>query len=191
MFINLPGSQHAMPKTDSFYLRAEVDIASTAAWDTTEIPIGAFVDALGEVVLRIHEVRVKYQTTGTNGPPVPVGTAAASSYISYTLTTQEPGATDIVTLDDKSLIASGQLQIAYGQGGPFDNNNNFLVINSHSDVTPEDWDDDGYLVGVDQLYLNGWQDAEMGTGNTVSIVMRCTSEKLTKGAAMALALSQQ
>jgi len=44
---------------------------------------------------------------------------------------------------------------------------------------------------VDTLYLSVYMDPQLGPDdNRVSIVMECQSEKLTKAAAMALALSQ-
>lgn len=181
----------ARAKTDSFFIRQELDITGTAAWVNAEVPLGSFVDALGETVLRIHEVRVKYQTTNSNGPPSPVMTNPGSGYISYALTTQPYDSNDTPTLDNRSIISSGSLVYFVGNGGVSATGNNYVSINDVTDVSPEDWGDDGYLVGVDAIYLNGLQDPEMGTGNTISIVMRCTSEKLTKGAAMSLALSQQ
>jgi len=181
----------ARTKTDSFFIRQELEIGGVGAWENVEVPLGSFVDALGEVVLRIHEVRVKYQTTSSNGPPSPVMTNPGSGYIAYGLTTQPYDSNDTPTLDNRAVIASGQLVYFIGNGGVTATGNNYVSINDVTDVSPEDWGDDGYLVGVDAIYLNGFQDAEMGTGNTISICMRCTSEKLTKGAAMSLALSQQ
>ena len=56
---------------------------------------------------------------------------------------------------------------------------------------PQDWTN-GYLVGVEAIYLGALADANWATTNlTVNIVMECTVETLSQSAAMALALSQQ
>jgi len=182
-----------MPKkTDSFFIRATETTKTDDAWTTQEIDLGAFVDALGKSVLRILNIRVRYQDASTNGPPVPGGLAGGgSAYINYTLTTQAPeSTTSIVDLTDRSIIASGTHQITTN-GAPGAAGTNYMTITEVTDVAPQDWTN-GYLVGVETLYLNVWQDAQMGTDdNRVSIVLECVSETLSEKAAMALALSQQ
>ena len=186
----------AKRKTDSFFIRSTAATTADAQWTTEEIDLGSFVDALGEHVLRIWNLTVKYQDNGTNGPPVPgnMGTQGGSSYISYVLTTQPLASnTAILDLSDKSIVASGQW--SWVGNGPEPNTitglaTNYVVVTDTTDVAPQDWNN-GYLIGVDTLYLSIYQDAEMGPDeNRVSIVMECQSEKLTKAAAMALALSQ-
>jgi len=67
---------------------------------------------------------------------------------------------------------------------------NWTSITDTTDIAPQDWER-GYLIGVDTLYLSVYMDPQLGPDdNRVSIVMECQSEKLTKAAAMALALSQ-
>jgi len=178
-----------MAKTDSFFIRGRSLTAGDAAWFTQEVDLGAFVDALGEKVLRILNIAVKYRDVGTNGPPVPGGTGSA--YLQYALTTQPlDNDTMIVDLLDRSLVASGTLQITLnGPAGAA--GTNYMTITTETDVAPQQWTN-GYLVGVDTLYFNVFQDAQMGPDeNAVSFVAECVSEKLTKGGAMALALSQQ
>jgi len=175
----------------SFFIRATQTTTTDNAWENAEIDLGAFVDALGKTVLRIHNIAVRYQTAGTNGPPVPDNIASGgTAYIQYALTTQALSAGDTPDLSDKSLIASGAYQVAtngVAGAGP----TNYMVISQASDVAPQNWSK-GYLVGVETLYLNSFQDTEMGAGeNTVSIVLECTSERLTQSGAMSLALSQQ
>ena len=51
-----------MAKTDSFFIRVEALIAS--AFDQTSVDLGAYVDALGKSVLRIHNIEVQYVIGG-------------------------------------------------------------------------------------------------------------------------------
>jgi len=177
--------------TASFFIRATQTTTTDNAWENAEIDLGAFVDALGKTVLRIHNIAVRYQTAGSNGPPVPDNIAGGgTAYIQYALTTQALAAADTPDLSDKALIASGSYQVATNgaAGVPA---TNYMVVTDANDIAPQDWSK-GYLVGVETLYLNSYQDTQMGAGeNTVSIVLECTSEKLTQSGAMSLALSQQ
>ena len=66
---------------------------------------------------------------------------------------------------------------------------NFEVFNVE-DVGPQKWEE-GYLVGVESIYLGTAADQAADNDYHVSIVLECTSERLSKGAAMSLALSQQ
>lgn len=180
-----------MPPKDSFFIRAEQTTTADGAWENNPIDLGAFVDALGQTVLRIHNIQVRYQTAATNGPPVPDNIAGGgSAYLQYALTTEALATGDVLTLNDKSVIASGSYEVA-SNGAAGAAATDYYTINNEHDLTPQEWTN-GYLIGVETIYLNSYQDAQMGAGeNTVSIVLECTSEKLTKSAAMALALSQQ
>ena len=163
----------AKKKTDSFFIRAAQPTTTDAQWATEEIDLGAFVDALGKTVLRIHNISVKYQDDGTNGPPIPGNLPApgGSAYLSYMLNTQPPDSnTAIVDLTDRSLIASGSLQVTTN-GPPAAAGTNFMTITDVSDLAPQDWTN-GYLVGVETLYLSVWQDAQMGPDeNRVSMCL--------------------
>jgi hypothetical protein len=55
---------------------------------------------------------------------------------------------------------------------------------------PQHWTN-GYLVGVEQIYLLGAASTGFGDDVFVSVVLECTVETMTSNAAMALALSQQ
>ena len=59
------------------------------------------------------------------------------------------------------------------------------------DVAPQHWKN-GYLVGVDSLFLGIDANGTATSGNIiVSVVMECTLETATQATATALALSQQ
>lgn len=162
-------------KSDSFFVRASVTTNGTT-YAQSAIDMGAYVDALGKSVVRLHNIAVRYNVPGSPASP------AASGTYNFQLTTQSQ--TALVGLDDKSVIASGTLlQVVDGTS--------MVVQDDSIDVAPQSWRN-GYLVGVEQLYLgtqNGGT-AVLGDGD-IEIVLECTVETLSQSAAMALALSQQ
>lgn len=163
-----------MAKTDSFFIRASVAFSGTN-FVQEAIDLGAYVDALGKSVLRIHNISVQYGS----GLQTPSHTGSEAA-CGYQVTTQSQG--QLRAIDDKSLIASGQLTFDESGG-------NLSLMNDSTDLNPQAWKN-GYLVGVEQIYLGADQNAVSGF-TRVSIVMECTVETLSQSAAMALALSQQ
>jgi len=87
----------------------------------------------------------------------------------------------MVSATDKSVIASGSLAIA--TTGPA-----VSMMSESLDVAPQHWTQ-GYLVGVEQIYLG--VDQSFNHVNEINVVLECTVETLSQSAAMALALSQQ
>lgn len=163
-----------MAKSDSFFIRATVATNGTT-YAQTSIDCGAYVDALGKSVLRIHNIAVQY------GDPLEVFTGApnTTTQVGFQLTTQSQ--TALVTAADKSVIATGTLGISTGAA--------IVEMMSESlDIAPQHWTK-GYLVGVEQLYLAA--DQSFNHLERVTIVMECSVETLSQSAAMALALSQQ
>ena len=163
-----------MAKTDSFFIRATIATNGTT-YVQEAVDLGAYVDALGKSVLRIHNIAVQY------GSPLDTYAGAANSSTSscFQLTTQSQ--TAMVNASDKSVIASGRLAIATGAAA-------VEMMSESLDVAPQHWTK-GYLVGVEQIYLAG--DQAFDHVNRITIVMECTVETLSQSAAMALALSQQ
>ena len=164
-----------MARTDSFFIRANVP-ANAAAFNQVAIDLGAYVDALGKSVLRIHNVQVQYGASGS----FPTVTANSQNNSGFQLTTQSQAA--LVDLDNRSVIASGRV-LAVGDAAGL-----LSVIDETLDAGPQDFTD-GYLIAVEQMYLAMDQSASVITG--VSILLECTVETMTQAAAMALALSQQ
>lgn len=175
-----------MARTDSFFIRQSLNINNTNAFEQTSIDLGAYVDALGKAVLRIHNISIQY--TDENGAPLEItgSTNGTSAVASFQLTTQTQGAL-VLAGDNKSLVASGRTNAyAFGTSG-----NVYPSITSDAlDNAPQLWEN-GYLIGVETLYLGGAASTGWTGDVYVSIVMECTSETLTQAAAMALALSQQ
>jgi len=163
-----------MAKTDSFFIRATIATNGTT-FEQDSVDLGAYVDALGKSVLRIHNIAVQY------GSPLDTYAGAANSSTSscFQLTTQSQ--TAMVNASDKSVVAAGRLAIATGAA-------EVSMMSEALDVAPQHWTK-GYLVGVEQMYLA--VDQTFNHVNRITIVMECTVETLNQSAAMALALSQQ
>ena len=165
-----------MARTDSFFIRAQV-LTDTTNYNEAAIDLGAYVDALGKSVLRIHNISVQY---GNAGESVDNLSPSVITDVSFQLTTQSQ--TALVDLNNRSVVASGALAIAADAGG------DLTILNESLDAGPQHWTD-GYLIAVEQMYLGTIQGID--ALSAVSIVMECTVETMTQAAAMALALSQQ
>lgn len=168
-----------MAKTDSFFIRAKV-ASNGGAFEQSSIDLGAYVDALGKSVLRVHNIAVQTLNNGTMGQDWAI-TANSQSNLSWQLTTQTQ--TALVDATDKSVIATGRLDIANNASST-----GYTFLSHDSDVMPQAWTD-GYLIAVEQIYLGAQTDPQITRADVV-IVMECTVETLSEKAAMALALSQ-
>jgi len=173
----------AKKKSDTFFIRAEVT-SDDATFTQTEIDLGAFVDALGQSVLRIHSISTQYQYAGfpwAAQAATNLGNNAVAA-LGWNLVTQLP--TELVGMTDKSLIASGSLTLTTdGSGNP-------SLIAEAEDLNPEEWRG-GYLVATEAIYLGIDSTAVINPECTFGVTLECTVEKLSKEAALALALSQQ
>ena len=176
-----------MAKSDSFFIRAQVNANNDLSYNQVGIDLGAYVDALGKSVLRIHNIAV--QVTDTSGTTVRMaaggaGGEAKNAKAQFQLTTQTQIA--MVTGLDKSVIATGQLTATN-----LDNAISFPSVVSESfDNLPQLWTN-GYLVAVDQIFLGGSASDGFNEDVVFTVVMECTVESMSTAAAMALALSQQ
>jgi len=169
-----------MSKSDSFFIRASTSFNGTI-YAQSSIDLGAYVDALGKSVLRIHNVAVQW------GDPLERAFSGAGSFgvSAFQLTTQSQ--TQMVSATNKSLISSGKIQTGSDAAGvPY-------AVEETLDIAPQHFTN-GYLVGVEQIYLgvDSTSGATPALGLTsCQIVLECTVETLSQSAAMALALSQQ
>jgi len=164
-----------MAKSDSFFIRAKVS-TNGLNYAQNSIDLGAYVDALGKSVLRIHGVSVQY------GSPTQLPAAGNNdnAMTAYQLTTQSQST--MVDATDRSLISSGKLMVGTGA-------QNNTSVTDRVDISPEMFRN-GYLVAVEQIYI-GTDSATAAVCDQVSVVLECTVETLSQSAAMALALSQQ
>ena len=172
-----------MAKKESFFIRHSLLVDNTGSFVQDPVDLGAFVDALGGSILRVHNIAVSMSDSAGNAAQIIAGSDSAA--IQFQLTTQTQS--DTVTAADKSVIASG---IVYGQNSF--STDEFPLLSHDMDVLPQLWTN-GYLVAVETIYLggeasSGWVAAE---DMTISIVMECTVEKATRESGIALALSQQ
>jgi hypothetical protein len=175
-FIHRAFVRSTMAKTDSFFIRASVTTQNDGSFDQASIDLGSYVDALAKSVLRVHNLAVTVANDANNLPPSP---GAVTADLAWQLTTQSQSA--LVRPTDRSVISSGAL-VGTSPGG---------AIYDVSDMLPQTWTN-GYLVGVEQIYLGALASANWSTNDiTVSVVMECTVESLSQSSAMALALSQQ
>ena len=171
-----------MAKTETFFLRGSVTIPNAGTYTTAEIDLGSFVNVgiKSSTLLRIHDIQVQVANTSGFVPRLPGNTAEC---MAYQLTTQAQ--TAMVTLDDKSVVASG----IHSMRNP-DSAQNSPSQSLITDLLPQDFSE-GYLVAVDSLFLAGTAGADFDDDLIVSICMEVSMEKATKAGASSLALSQQ
>ena len=173
-----------MAKTDSFFIRQQVKCDGTNFVQET-IDLGAFVDALGKSVLKIHSVSAQWQDNNTPGGSIGLTAAPGHARMSWQLTTQSQ--TAIINTEDKSVVSSGALSLynSTSTGGVTTGADDTI------DMQPEMWKN-GYIVAVEAMYLGALQSVQPSTGDLdFTIILECTVETMTKESAMALALSQQ
>lgn len=170
----------AAKKTDSFFLRIRTPHATGAGFEQTSYDLGAYVDALGKSVLRIHNIQVAWQQDGEPGKGPNTGSGTDLNCY-YQLTTQSQSAP--VLMDDPSVISCGRLFTGNDSSGQV------IIIDEQANMNPMDFTQ-GYLIAVDELYLGVDTDTAVGGAFSCTLVLECTVEKMDERAAMALALSQ-
>lgn len=167
-----------MAKGDSFFIRSTVTGPLNLGYHQNEIDLGHVVDALGQAVMRIHNISVSIRDATTGFTPASTG-AGSDCQAAFQLTTTSEGG--LLFASDRNVITAGC--VSYEMGSVT------TGATDQSDVLPQRWTN-GYIVGVDSLFL-GIDTRGMATDVRVDIVMECTVEKLSQNAAVALALSQQ
>lgn len=171
-----------MAKSDSFFIRAKLLVDDTSSFSQTEIDLGAYVDALGKSVLRIHNV--EWELTRSDGTP-PNCDAGVLADSAWQLTTQSQSG--MTTLVNKSVIAKGCIW-AFNPDGAAGSPSQVYT----DSVSPQHYTN-GYLVATESIYLGGIGSSNWGASDdiTFSVMLECTVETMTQASAMALALSQQ
>ena len=175
--------RYGMAKSDSFFIRATQNIEDDNDFYEGEIDLGAYVDALGKSVLRIHNIAVAFTDSAGRSPDLKTGGDTTTS-AQFQLTTQSNA--DIVLGTNKSVIAQGQINAIR-----VPNSAGVASSVSHDlDNLPQLWTN-GYLVAVDSIYLGGSALDQWNEDVYVTVTMECTVETMSQASAMALALSQQ
>ena len=171
-----------MAKSSSFFIRAKVQVDNSQAFQQTTIDLGAYVDALGKSVLRIHNVEWEAATSAGLPPTVAADTGTSCA---WQLTTQSQ--TNMLLLNDKSIIAKGMLWAR----NPDSAVHEASAVYTDS-VAPQHFTN-GYLVATENIFLGGVGQTGWTAGDdlTIAVILECTVETMSQSAAMALALSQQ
>lgn len=171
-----------MAKTDTFFIRAEVNLGHGGVFTQSEIDLGSFVNVgvKSSTLLRIHNIQTQLVSASGLPPELPANTAAG---VAYQLTTESQGS--MVRLTDKSVVGSG----AIGMRNP-DGSQNPASQAVTTDIWPQDFTH-GYLIAVDTLYLSGVNESDFVADMYVSVCMEVSMEKATQAGAASLALSQQ
>lgn len=175
----------------TFFLRSQVVAPATQARAVEEIDLGAYVN-LGSTspqVLRIHSVQISFTDSQGLVPVVDAATSSAdakSAFAVAAIATKEMvlASPNMPLLSDDetfftAAIVSSNLNDDKDQG----------ITSSATDLAPQHLMN-GYLIGVDTLYLYGIADDAWDEDLTISICMECSTEPATRENAVNLALSQ-
>jgi len=165
-----------MARSDSFFIRSTLNCKQDNSYQQESIDLGAYVDALGKSVLRIHNIAVTF--SDSTGRSSNVDSEAAAQ---FQLLTQSQ--VNIVLPSNRAIISSGKLAVD-GAGGVA------TYVSTDYDNLPQLWTN-GYLVAVDTIFLGGAASGGFPGNVYCSVTMECTVESMTQAAAMALSLSQQ
>lgn len=171
-----------MAKSDSFFIRQFINVEDDGTYRQADIDLGAYVDALGKSVLRIHNIAINYSDINGRTPDVH---NSASASADFQLLTQSQSDM-VIPGDNKSVVASGRLSAVNQEGA----DGVPSIVSNDLDVAPQHWTN-GYLVGVETMYFGGAASSGWAEDVYISITMECTVETLSQAAAMSLALSQQ
>ena len=172
-----------MARSDSFFIRASVDM-DTTDYNESSVDLGAFVDALGKSVLRIHNIQARIIDKDNFTLPHVNG---LDYFAGFQLTTQKQ--TELVSFTERALIAAGTL--AVGSAADAAGGQAITGAAMANDLMPQDFTN-GYLIAVDSIFLGVDQNIASDAGEIkAELIMECTVETLSQSAAMALALSQQ
>ena len=173
-----------MAKSDSFFIRAKVRV-SGVTYNQEEIDLGSFVN-LGvskSTLLRIHNIQPQYTDAGDPSTVIYYDGGIPGGKLTWQLTTQSQ--TELIEASDKSFISGGSYNQASTTG------NLVQPADETADMNVAEWRN-GYLVGVDSLFLGADSSVTWDNGDVaIAVVMECTLESATQASATALALSQQ
>ena len=172
--------RYMVKKSDSFFIRQTLNASSNNTYQEIPLDLGAYVDALGKSVLRIHNIAVTFSDPTGKALEIGPGTSAAAQ---FQLCTQSQ--TDIVFSSNRAVVSSGKL---YGVNTI--NGDHYPQVSHDTDVLPQMWTN-GYLVAVDSIFLGGQASSQWTSNVYMSITLECTVETMSEASAMALALSQQ
>lgn len=174
-----------MAASDRFYLRGRIDCPNDNTFAQTTIDLGAYVDALGKSILKVHKLEIQYSDSNGATPDLTGSANGSAAAAQFQLTTQSQSG--LLSLDDRAVVSNGYMSAwtneVAGNVVPFASSQ---AIN----VGPESWED-GYLIAVDSMFFGGSASANWAENVHISFVIECSVTSLTQAKAVALALSQQ
>jgi len=127
-----------MAKTDSFFIRKSVTLTG-ASFTFETIDLGAYVDALGKAVLRVHNIAVQYSDPSGGTPDMASQVNGAADFQISTQTQTDM----VIAGDNKAIVASGRI-VAYNADATSGNNVPTQVYQD-LDMAPQTWTN-GYLI---------------------------------------------
>lgn len=183
-----------MAKSETFYIRAQIQGDQSEERQEVEIDLGAYVN-LGlkqSTLLRVHSIQ--QQLCDNQGlVPTVEGAAGAgvtkSAFCNTAITTKRY----VDAADPKSMPQLFDDATMYTAGVVSTNANTDedQGITTHDiDIAPQHMMS-GYLVGVDNLYVYITIDDKWSEDVFANFLLECTLESATQSNAVALALSQQ
>jgi len=176
---------------ETFFLRGQVTCPASDNRMVTEIDLGAFVNlgTKSPQVLRIHSIQVAW--TDTQGLPPTIDAAGSvgdgkSAYSCVAVTTKASplNSPAMPMLNDDETVFTAAIV-----GTNLNDDDDQGIMTASTDLAPQHLMN-GYLVGVDRLYLYGIADNAFAETIEISICMECSTEGVSKDSAIGLALSQ-
>lgn len=186
-----------MPKHDrpsTFFLRGRVTTDHTNQLRVgSEIDLGSYVNlgTRSPQLLRVHTIQVQVCDADGLVPSIDDPTGAETTinaFLNTAITTKETqlGTGDMPQLDDDSVMFTSSYTIVNQKvAGGSDQG----VISGDLDIAPQHLVN-GYLVGVDTLYLYALGDNAFAENVNVNFCLECSIEPADRENAINLALSQ-
>ena len=188
-----------MPKhkdIETFFLRAQVETPNDQGRRVEEIDLGAFVNlgTRNPQVLRIHSIQVQFSDEAGLVPTVKQANSTGEDQTAFACVSLTTKATPVATvggepfmpwLFDDETVFTASITSTNGRSSAAEQG----ITSSATDLAPQHLVN-GYLVGVDTLYLYGIADDDWNEDLYISICMECSTEAVDKESAVNLALSQ-
>lgn len=175
----------------TFFLRADVEVPATQARVVEEIDLGAYVN-LGSTkpqVLRIHSINIQVSDKEGLVPTVdasPGAGTARSAFFNAALTTKPMQ----IASPQMPFLSADETAFSFqATSTNFNTSDDQGMVTTGLDMAPQ-FLVNGYLVGVDTLYLYAIADDAWAEEINCSISMECSVEPATRENAINLALSQ-
>lgn len=167
---------------NTFIIRASVNTGKAGAYAETEIDLGSYTN-LGSSkpeVLRIWNVLAGV-TDGAG--QVPAMTANTAASLAWQLTTQSQSA--VIDPTDDSWLSGGRAGVRNPDGSTNPPSQAFEETILAQDLSA------GQIVAVPTLFLGGNGPSEFADDVYYTVLLECSTEAMSKAAAVSLAVSQQ